>query len=242
MSRIILVHGAFNELWGPHELKARWLPALRDGLWHNNVEIDAEEVSVCFYGDLFRRTPGTDEDKVIEQSRAGIADALTNLAGEDAVAALSQAASDAAFDRTVDMVTIMATNAHLREQMRGRIEPLVSGETKVVVAHSLGTVLSYMALCNHPQWNIDTLVTLGSPLGQPMVQGMLDPKPPTWPNVRRWVNVRALGDKAAALPLAPVFGDRVEDVMVDNGHRAHAPEPYMNAAATGEAVAAALRA
>jgi hypothetical protein len=39
-----------------------------------------------------------------------------------------------------------------------------------------------------------------------------------------------------------VFGDRVEDVMVDNGHRAHAPEPYMNAAATGEAVAAALRA
>ena len=134
MSRIILVHGAFNELWGPHELKARWLPALRDGLWHNNVEIDAEEVSVCFYGDLFRRTPGTDEDKVIEQSRAGIADALTNLAGEDAVAALSQAASDAAFDRTVDMVTIMATNSHLREQMRGRIEPLVSGETKVVVA------------------------------------------------------------------------------------------------------------
>ncbi len=33
MVRVLLVHGAFNEFWGPHELKVRWLPALRDGLW-----------------------------------------------------------------------------------------------------------------------------------------------------------------------------------------------------------------
>ena len=32
MARVLMVHGAFNEFWGPHELKARWLPALRDGL------------------------------------------------------------------------------------------------------------------------------------------------------------------------------------------------------------------
>jgi hypothetical protein len=55
------------------------------------------------------------------------------------------------------------------------------------------------------------------------------------------VNVRATGDKAAAKPLAPKFGDRVEDVEVDNGHRAHDPEPYLNSVATGAAVAAALR-
>jgi hypothetical protein len=36
------------------------------------------------------------------------------------------------------------------------------------------------------------------------------------------------------------FGDRVEEVLVDNGHRAHAPEPYLNSAATGAALAAAL--
>ena len=39
MARIVMVHGAFNELWGPNELKARWLPALRDGLWHHGVEL-----------------------------------------------------------------------------------------------------------------------------------------------------------------------------------------------------------
>ena len=37
MASIVLVHGAFNELWGPNELKARWLPAVRDGLWHHGV-------------------------------------------------------------------------------------------------------------------------------------------------------------------------------------------------------------
>jgi pimeloyl-ACP methyl ester carboxylesterase len=244
VTKVVLVHGAFNELWGPHELKARWLPALRDGLWLCGAELTDDDVAVCFYGDLFRRTPGSDADKVIEQSRAGIADALTNLAGADAINALSQAASDAAFDRTVDMVTIMATNPNLRDQMRARIEPLVTGATRVIVAHSLGTVLAYMALCNHPQWQIDTFVTLGSPLATPMILDMLDPKPvagkPRWPGMRRWVNVRAIGDKAAAVPLAPTFGDRVEDVLVDNGHRAHAAEPYLNAAPTGRAVSDAL--
>jgi len=250
MTRIVLVHGAFNELWGPHELKARWSPALRDGLWHHGVEIDDADIEVCFYGDLFRRAPGTEWDEKIEQSRAGIADALTDLAGADAITALGQAASDAAFDRTVDMVTIMATDPDLRTKMRARIEPLVGDDTRVIVAHSLGTVLSYMALSNHPQWNVHTFVTLGSPLASDMIFGSLDPKPVDgvgiWPgSVERWVNVRAVGDKAAAVPLGERFGQSpsgrsVEDVLVDNGHRAHAPEPYMNSPATGEAVAAAL--
>ena len=246
MARIILVHGAFNELWGPHELKARWLPAVRDGLHHHDVEIADDDVEVCFYGDLFRRAPGTEADRRLEQSRPGIAEALSDLSGGDAVAALGQAAGDAAFDRTVDMVTIMATEPDLRARMRARIEPLVGADTRVLVAHSLGTLLSYMALCNHPQWPVRTFVTLGSPLASPMMFGQLDPAPVdgqgVWPgSIERWVNVRAVGDKAAAVPLAERFGNRVVDVLIDNGHRAHAPEPYLNSATTGEAIAAALR-
>ena len=41
MAKVVLVHGAFNELWGPNELEARWLPALRDGLAHHGGWIDA---------------------------------------------------------------------------------------------------------------------------------------------------------------------------------------------------------
>jgi pimeloyl-ACP methyl ester carboxylesterase len=245
MARVLLVHGAFNEFWGPYELKARWLPALRDGLWHHNVEIADADVGVCFYGDLFRREPGTDAAHQLEKSRAGIAELLTNLAGSDVIAALGQAASNAAFDRIVDMVTIMATKPGLRARMRARAEAMVDDDTRVIVSHSIGTLFSYMALCNHPHWRVHTLVTLGSPLASPLIFERLEPPPIAgkgqWPgSVERWVNVRAVGDKAAAVALKEKFGPRVEEVLIDNGHRAHDPEPYLNAAATGAAIAAAL--
>jgi predicted alpha/beta hydrolase family esterase len=247
VARIILVHGAFNELWGPNELKARWLPAVRDGLWHHGVELSADDLSVCFYGDLFRRYPGSDEDRQLEQSRAGIAEALTEFEGGDAMTALSRMVGEAAFDRTVDMVTMMLTEPDLRDRIGARIEPQVSAETRVLVAHSLGTVLSYTALAAHPDWPIHTFITLGSPLAAPMVFDTLQPAPVAgkgaWPgSVARWVNVRAMNDQACGSSLTDRFGTRVEDVVIDNGHRAHAPEPYLNAAATGAAIAAALEA
>ena len=245
MVRILLVHGAFNEFWGPHQLKSRWLPALRDGLWHNGVEIADADVGVCFYGDLFRRVPDAEAEHKFEKSRAGIAELLTNLAGSDVLAALGQAASNAAFDRLVDMVTIMATKPDLRARMRARAEAMVDDDTRVIVAHSLGTLFSYMALCNHPHWRVHTFVTLGSPLASPAIFERLEPPPidgkGQWPgSVERWVNVRAIGDKAAAVTLRERFGSRVEEVLIDNGHRAHDPEPYLNSAATGAAIAAAL--
>lgn len=247
MARIVLVHGAFNELWGPNELKARWLPAVRDGLWHHGVELEADDLSVCFYGDLFRRHPGSDEDRQLQQSRAGVAEALSSLDGGDAMAALSQMVGEAAFDRTVDMVTMMMTEPDLRDRLQERLAPEIGPETRVLVAHSLGTVVSYSALAKHPEWPVHTFVTLGSPLAAPMVFDTLDPAPVdgkgAWPGaVERWVNVRAMNDQACGSTLAARFGARVEDVVVDNGHRAHAPEPYLNAAATGAAIAAALEA
>jgi hypothetical protein len=246
MAKIVLVHGAFNELWGPHELKARWLPAVRDGLWPHGVEVAEGDVAVCFYGDLFRRRPGTAAEERLARSRAGIADALEELAGGGAIEALQQAAGQAVFDRTVDMVAVMTTDPNLRTELRARIESVVDDGTRVLAAHSFGTVLSYMALCNHPQWDIDTFVTMGSPLAHPMIFGSLDPAlvddRAHWPgSVRRWVNVRAVGDKAAEIPLDTRFGPKVEDVLIDNGHRAHAPEPYLNASETGAAIAEALR-
>jgi predicted alpha/beta hydrolase family esterase len=245
VARVVLVHGAFNELWGPHELKARWMPALRDGLWHHGADLDASEVEVCFYGDLFRRHPGTDADHQLKESRAGIAEALNHIAGGDALAALGEAANEAAFDRMVDMVTIMTTEPDLRDRLRARIESVVGSDTRVLVAHSLGSVLSYTALANHPGWAVGTFVTLGSPLGAPMAFDTLEPAPVggrgAWPGpIERWVNVRAHNDKAAAVSLVEKFGSRVEEHLIDNGHRPHAPEPYLNASATGAAIAAAL--
>jgi pimeloyl-ACP methyl ester carboxylesterase len=247
MASIVLVHGAFNELWGPNELHARWLPSLRDGLWHHGVEVAAEDVAVCFYGDLFRRDPESDADARFEQARSGVADMLHELMGEDALDALAQAANTAVFERTVDLVTTMTTMADLRERIRARIEAVVADDTRVIVAHSLGTIVAYNALSQHPEWPVRTLVTLGSPLGSPLVFDSLQPPPVdgrgAWPgSIRRWVNVAAVGDRAAAVArLADRFDGPVEDRLVDNGHRFHDPQPYLNNPATGRAVADALR-
>jgi predicted alpha/beta hydrolase family esterase len=245
VARIVIVHGAFNELWGPNELKARWLPAVRDGLWHHGVGVEADDVDVCFYGDLFRRHPGSDEDRQLQGSRAGVADALADMGG-DAIVALGQAAGDATFDRTVDLANQMMNEPDLQDRLRARIEAEITEDTRVLVAHSLGTVLSYNALAGHGDWPVHTFVTLGSPLAVPVMFNSLIPAPVDgqglWPgSVQRWVNVRAVGDKAAALSLVEKFGPRVEEVFIDNGHRAHAPEPYLNAVATGAAIAEALR-
>jgi len=156
--------------------------------------------------------------------------------------------------RLKESLLAMASHAEsaLTRAMRALMErddvlaqAVIDDDTRVVVAHSLGSVVSYVALCNHPDWPVHTLVTLGSPLASSMTDGLVGPlvdgRIGAWPgSVQRWVNVRAVGDAAAALPLADRFGPRVEDVLVDNGHRAHAPEPYLNADVTGAAVAAAL--
>ena len=245
MAKVVLVHGAFNELWGPNEIRSRWVPALRDGLWHHGATIGDEDVAVCFYGDLFRRDPMAADAEAFEQSRAGVEEMLTKLGDGLGLEALSQAASDAAFDRTVDMVTTMATVPDLPARIAERIEREVTAETRVIVGHSLGSVVSYQALRRHPEWDVRMLVTLGSPLGQRMILDQLQPPVEAgagWPgSIERWVNVAAVGDHAAAVHrLAEVYDPRIEDVRVDNGHRAHDPEPYLNAAVTGAAVAAAL--
>ena len=84
---------------------------------------------------------------------------------------------------------------------------------------------------------IETLVTLGSPLGSPpfMTEG-------EWPgSVARWVNVVAITDPVAQPGRVPDrFGARVEERLVDNGHRGHHPEPYLNSSVVGQVVAEAL--
>ncbi|GIH68399.1 hypothetical protein [Sphaerimonospora thailandensis] len=76
---------------------------------------------------------------------------------------------------------------------------------RVVVAHSLGSVVTYEALWAQPELEVELLVTLGSPLGmRNVVFERLLPAPLNgWgtrpPGVRRWINV-ADKDDIAAIP------------------------------------------
>jgi pimeloyl-ACP methyl ester carboxylesterase len=236
-----MIHGAFNELWGPHELKSRWLPALQDGLWHHGQAIDSDDVGVCFYGDLFRLDLATLDVDEWKKSRAGAEDTIAAFAGDGGLEALSQAAGAATYERTIDLVTIMSNDATVRAAAQQRLLDQIAPDTRVVVAHSLGTIISYNTLRQHPEVELDTLITLGSPLGSGFFAPAEDGSDP-WPgSVKRWVNVTAPTDLIASpSKVGEAYGDRVEEHTCDNGHRGHAPEPYLNSRPTGAAVARAL--
>jgi hypothetical protein len=74
---------------------------------------------------------------------------------------------------------------------------------RIVLAHSLGSVVTYEALHANPHIDVELFVTLGSPLAMPIVIfDRLDPAPRDgWgqapPGVRQWVNLADKGDLIA---------------------------------------------
>jgi hypothetical protein len=139
------------------------------------------------------------------------------------------------------------TEAQTRQAVRQRISASVTPDTRVIVAHSLGSIVAYEALCANPQWSGISFVTLGSPLGiRNLVFDRLEPRPADgkghWPqSVTRWTNIADRGDVVSLVKeLVPLFGDRVTDVLIHNGAKAHDVRPYLTAKETGHAVAEGL--
>ena len=52
----------------------------------------------------------------------------------------------------------------VRGAARASIQQVIGPETTVIIAHSLGSIVAYEALCTHPAWPVNTLITIGSPL------------------------------------------------------------------------------
>jgi hypothetical protein len=123
----------------------------------------------------------------------------------------------------------------------------VREDTRLIIGHSLGSVVAYEALCAHPGWQVSAFVSMGSPLGiKNLIFEKLEPRPENdvgrWPgSVRKWVNVADKGDVVALVKrLNGRFGSEVKDIAVDNQARAHDAVPYLTAPETGEALAALL--
>ena len=133
----------------------------------------------------------------------------------------------------------------IKQAIQKRLVEKVTADTRVIIGHSLGSVVAYECVCAHPEWNVQTLVTLGSPLGMsPIIFNALTPSPESgkgmYPKVKRWVNVADQGDIVALeKELAPKFG-LVVDRLVHNGWESHSATRYLNAKETGHAIAIGL--
>ena len=246
MAAIVGVHGAFHELWGPAQVLARWRPALQDGVTIAGGELADDAIALAFYGDVFRHQPadgGLDDERLREIAReSGLAEVAQSMLGPDAAAVLAKAIGEDMLRRVVDQVGRYFSEPAIRAEVRARVVAKVGPDTRVLVAHSLGSIVAYEALRAHPEWPIQTFVTVGSPLGnaglvQPHLESGLG-----WPEgISRWVNVTAPTDLVCAnARLADAIDTRIEDAVVDNGHRGHDPEPYLCAQVTGAAVLAAM--
>ena len=143
------------------------------------------------------------------------------------------------------------TDAALRAKIRQAVAGLVSADTRVVVAHSLGSVAAYEALCALPERPALSFVTLGSPLGLPnLIFDRLDPAPRPagaavrghWPACARfWTNIADAGDVVAMVEdLRPLFGPEMRQIRVHNGAHAHDLGAYLTEPLTGKAIVAGL--
>jgi hypothetical protein len=175
--------------------------------------------------------------------------ALAALAGSKFLAA----ASERALVFWLKQVRDYFRDSDLRQRIQLCLAEAIRPDTRVIVAHSLGSVVAYEGLCAHPEWDVRGLITLGSPLGiRNIVLDRLVP-PPTkvngawhgaWPaSLATWTNIADRADFVALVKrLAPTYGDRVVDVEIDNGAKMHAVERYLIAGATGAAILGGLRA
>ncbi|WP_234426034.1 lipase family protein [Streptomyces kebangsaanensis] len=144
------------------------------------------------------------------------------------------------------------TDPTVRNTVRNRVAAAIGEDTRVVVAHSLGSVVAYEALCALPGHQVRALITIGSPLGiRNLVFDRLDPAPAgprkevrgAWPGSKElvWTNLAGQGDVVALVKdLRSGFGDDVRCALLATGTHAHDATAYLTDELCGKAIAEAL--
>lgn len=113
---------------------------------------------------------------------------------------------------------------------------------RVLIAHSLGSVVAYETMWANPELDIELLITLGSPLGmrnvvfERLLPTPLDGRGRRPPNVRRWVNI---ADKDDIVAIPPALGERFAGVDLDVSVNLdwidfHTVEKYLGSGALNE--------
>jgi hypothetical protein len=183
----------------------------------------------------------------------------TPVVARRALAALSRSKflagiGESAFIGDLKQVSTYFKNKKMRAAIREKVAKALADDTRVIIGHSLGSVVAYEALFAYPNPQVRALVTLGSPLGlRNIVFDRLTPAPAVvpgskqvmgaWPPVGMWANVADTGDIVAAVEnLQPLFGEEIRQLRVHNGAKAHDMTSYLTDKGTGELILAGLNA
>jgi hypothetical protein len=191
--------------------------------------------------------PPEDQEGIVEEIFVRAAAALDHVPffGRTALAAAT------VVNRTLAQVTRYLIDPDVHKYAINQVSNHLTEDTRVVIGHSLGSVVAYDTLRARPvKQQVPLLVTLGSPLGLSAIRERLQPQPPGFPTaVRRWVNIAAPDDIVAArYELNRLFNrGRPDDAvfedtqLVDNGSKPHEINFYLDKDCCGQAVANALK-
>jgi hypothetical protein len=157
--------------------------------------------------------------------------------------------------KALTQVSRYLTDDQIRGYAQDQVLRWIGPDTRLVIGHSLGSVVAYEALhrayeAGHlPTDQTVTLITLGSPLGlQGVVYDRLRPQPPHVPTaVNRWENFAAKDDLVAArLDLKPYFLPAPDSTVapethiVDTGSKPHQIEHYLTKPTAGRIISETL--
>ncbi|MEP7049352.1 MAG: hypothetical protein ABJB12_03325 [Pseudomonadota bacterium] len=286
MAKIVIVHGMNMQRYEPEPLHRLWythlVRLLRRTEWGkaNPTQLPAAtDVKIAYWADLFRWPKLEDEALVAKglgsfsrdtyfkfcRGSVRVADKLSTH-GMDGRPSNALATY---LDGLVAQTAIYMHNGAVYHpdpaagdgaflQVQARFRAQLAEDTKLVIGHSLGSVVAYEGLCWKPH-RVRSFITVGSPLATPdlilqpmrqrlsrLIGGGADARLP-WPQVERWTNFYAGADVwcvpvAGLTELFPAVRDvRVEHGSTLDGPGTHALTSYFEHAPLGDAIAEALK-
>jgi hypothetical protein len=132
-------------------------------------------------------------------------------------------------------------DSELKIKADARLVESVTADCQILIGHSLGSVVAFEFLRQHPEYYLDLFITLGSPLGLQAIRHLM-PDPGLGSvqgipvNVGAWVNLRDLRDPVACAGSLTRWWPGIREAIVDNQKFAHSVERYLSKKETGDAV------
>ncbi|MEL4896826.1 hypothetical protein [Crocosphaera sp. Alani8] len=143
----------------------------------------------------------------------------------------------------VKQVKTYLHNPEKREEIKKRVLDEIADDTRVLIGHSLGSVVCYELLCQNPGLPIKVYISLGSPLGiKRIIFDRLEPSPKNGiglrpKGIKTWVNIADAKDIVALeKKLDPFFEGSIHDKLIDNGANAHNASRYLTTEQAGKAI------
>lgn len=275
MVDVLGLHGIGQQQGGRLQMLPGWQAALGDGVERaRGVKWPKPSLDLAYYGDVFLvgaddkgGPPGLemlDDDVVsfLERVQDEVVDPSQPLGAQGPVKGLKELPTpltglaawlELRFGLAGQLLffgdLVQARRFQRDDELAGlvldRIREMLPQHPRVLVGHSLGSIVGYEALCQMPDHGVTTLITLGSPLGlrsirEAMSQRARDHAPGLPPGVLRWVNIYDPRDAVSLAGGLAGYWPQVADKTVDNGNEPHAVSRYLGKKVTGGAVVEAL--